>query len=365
MRISLAGLSAAVGVTLTACCAMGQAAPASVATPVPAATGTTAAVRVVTSAAHTGLVGTAVSAPTAAMRTAAPSGIQEMLNFRPSDVKFALPELMDILRDRRHEGWVLAAYPDPKTGRPLIGAGFSLDLPERAHAQTDPLNPHPFVEPSSAQLWTAAGLDPENLTTILSTYAAERARWKPRVFRRRIAGLAPEISDEQAEALLRIAAIQAIENAKAYCRNFDAMTASQQMAVSQLVYQMGVNLAEFSQFLAMVNTEAGTPGTNADDPGVDAAASGGEPNWQAVQRTLIQSQWARLYRTRAIAVIAMLDPQYADAPDAAERRIAATLRPAVRHRRQRRGAPSLQVASYSRHVERPGRVRTRRRTKKA
>lgn len=120
--------------------------------------------------------------PAAGAPDQALSGAAELLAFRASEVKFALPDLMETLRDRRHEGWVLAAYPDPKTGRPLIGAGFSLDLPEREHAQTDPLNPRPFVEPSSAQLWAAAGLDPVNLKTILSTFADERARWKPRVF---------------------------------------------------------------------------------------------------------------------------------------------------------------------------------------
>ena len=73
--------------------------------------------------------------------------------FRDSDVKFDLNELLDLLRDHRHEGWVLAAYPDPKTGQPLIGAGFSLDLPARAHPQLDPLNPHPFLEPSSAEIF--------------------------------------------------------------------------------------------------------------------------------------------------------------------------------------------------------------------
>ncbi len=39
-------------------------------------------------------------------------------DFRSSDVKFDVNELVDILRDRRHEGWVLAAYPDPRTGQP-------------------------------------------------------------------------------------------------------------------------------------------------------------------------------------------------------------------------------------------------------
>jgi hypothetical protein len=59
-----------------------------------------------------------------------------------------------------------AAYPDLKTGHPLIGAGFNLDLPAREHPQRDPFNPHPFLEPSSAELWQAAGLDPERLRTI-------------------------------------------------------------------------------------------------------------------------------------------------------------------------------------------------------
>jgi len=95
-------------------------------------------------------------------------------DFHHSDVKFELSTLMDTLRDRGHEGWVLAAYPDPKTGKPLIGAGFSLDLPEREHPQTDPLNPHPFLEPSSADLWQAAGLEPARLDAILDQFNHRR-----------------------------------------------------------------------------------------------------------------------------------------------------------------------------------------------
>lgn len=258
-------------------------------------------------------------------------GVQTLLAFRQTDVKFHFADLMDVLRDRRHEGWVLAAYPDPKTGRPLIGAGFSLDLPEREHPQIDPLNPHPFVEPSSAQLWAAAGLDPARLQQILSDYDARLASWKMKRFRRNIRDLEPQITDDQANALLRIAGIQAIVNARAYCRNFDDLSASQQMAVSQLVYQMGVNLGEFTNFLALVN-QNGAPATQED--------------WRAVQQSLEQSQWARLYRVRAVSVIAMLDPRYDDSPIVAERQVAAVLRP-VRHRRHH---AALETASYRRHT---------------
>src|SRR6516225_3547905 len=91
-------------------------------------------------------------------------------DFHDSDVKFQLSNLMDTLRDRRHEGWVLSAYPDPKTAKALIGAGFSLDLPVREHPQNDPMNPHPFLEPSSADLWQAAGLEPARLDGILKVF---------------------------------------------------------------------------------------------------------------------------------------------------------------------------------------------------
>ncbi|HEX4038141.1 MAG TPA: hypothetical protein VHX37_08785 [Acidobacteriaceae bacterium] len=278
--------------------------------------------------------------------TALPASVQPLLAFRDSDVKFSLSDLMDVLRDRRHEGWVLAAYPDPKTGRPLIGAGFSLDLPERPHPQTDLLNPHPFLEPSSAELWQAAGLDSAHLQQILDGFDENAAEWRQmRRRHRRIPALAPEITDSDAESLLRIAAIQAIENARAYCRNFDQLTGPQQMALSQLVYQMGVNLGEFDQFLSMINQSSGVA-----PAGLDEAAPAGANfatdvrYWSDVQDTLIHSQWARLYRVRAVSVIAMLDPRYADDPAASEHRIAAVLRP-VRHYR-RRSRPALRTAAY-------------------
>lgn len=280
----------------------------------------------------------------APLRAASP-GVQELLGFQDSEVKFRIASLMDILRDRRHEGWVLAAYPDPKTGQPLIGAGFSLNLPEREHLQRDPLNPHPFVEPSSAQLWQAVGLNPAQLQQILARYDQQRAEWSKKRLRRKIGRLEPEITDPQADQLLRIAIVQAVENARAYCRNFDQLSASQQMAMTQLVYQMGVNLEEFGQFLALIN----------QDPQFASAQIGDQSDgdhWSAVQHSLMQSQWARLYRTRAVAVIAMLDPQYNDDPGMAEHRVATVLRPLAMRRRGRHTHAALRATSWNRRTAR-------------
>ena len=279
-----------------------------------------------------------IAKPVPAAETALPvnPSMQMLLGFKDTDVKFAVSDLMEILSDRRHEGWVLAAYPDPKTSHPLIGAGFSLDLPARDHPQTDPLNPNPFIEPSSDELWRAAGLDDARLNTILDRFSARMAQWKKKGFRRRMVQLEPDISSSDADLLLRIAIIQSIDNAKAYCRNFDALTAPQQMAMSQLVYQMGYNLQHFTQFLAQVNADA-TAETD---------------YWRAVQTTLEQSQWARLYRIRATAVIAMLDPTYADDPGDAEKRVGAVLHPAVVHHHRGHSRARTELAS----AESTGRV---------
>lgn len=267
--------------------------------------------------------------------------MQPLLDFRDSDIKFNLGELMSNLRDTRHEGWVLAAYPDPKTSRPLIGAGFSLDVAEREHPQTDPLNPNLFLEPSSAQLWQAAGLDSARLQTILDQFDEDLAAWKKRNFQRkaRMQTLTPQLTEGEAEQLLRISAIQAIHNAHAYCRGFDGMTGYQQMALSQLVFQMGVNLEEFTHFLGAIN----------NDPGFrDASLPNGETetdaqHWKNVQSMLIQSDWARRYSTRAVAVIAMFDPDYENSPAAAERKVRTQVHPYRSHKRRR--AATLKTAS--------------------
>jgi GH24 family phage-related lysozyme (muramidase) len=275
------------------------------------------------------------------------NGALALLDFRDSDIKFSLPRLMETLRDHQHEGWVLAAYPDPNTHRPLIGAGFSLDVPETPHPQLDPFNPHPFVEPSSAQLWEAAGLPPAQLTQILNQFARDNARWTARQWRRKIVHhtLAPQISEEDANRLLRISAIQAIYNSKAYCRRFDALTASQQMALSQLVFQMGTNLQGFVTFLNTLNDE---------DNALQLARLDGYPltqeqRWRSIQYALIDSQWARRYATRAALVIAMFDPEYSQAPGTAQQRIEAALRPPVDSVSVPGEKPAIRLAGYTKH----------------
>jgi hypothetical protein len=263
--------------------------------------------------------------------------MQTLLDFRDADIKFNLQNLMSILKDRNHEGWVLAAYPDPQTSRPLIGAGFGLDVTATEHAQMDPLNPHPFIEPSSGELWQAAGLDPDRLQTILDRFHSNLETWGTKGYRRKIRthSLSSEVTEGDATKLLRISVIEAVQNAKAYCRSFDQLTAAQQMALSQLVFQMGVNLEEFVQFLSVLN-EGGDSGS-----GVQQSAE----HWNAVERALIESQWARRYASRAASVIAMFDPEYAQDPAAVERRVAAVVRPPSRHRRGRRQGAVVRTAS--------------------
>lgn len=329
----------------------------------------------------------APEAPAIAADAAPSPALKMMEEFKDSDVKFDVNELADILRDRRHEGWVLVAYPDPRTGQPLIGAGFSLDLLEREHAQLDAMNAHPFLEPSSADLWQAAGFDPARLNDILSVFYERRREWSKRTWRKKMFGLPAQITDAEAMQLVRVGAIQAIYNAKAYCRNFDQMTGPQQMAMAQLVYQMGVNLQHFNDFLTTINSGAGPVQaqqvTAAADSALFAQAmqDATEPAatatpieldqspeyWLGVQKSLMGSQWAHKYRTRAIAVIAMLDPTYGDDPTAAEQRVGAVLRPAVVHRRGRHGvATTRQVASRStvHHGKRARRGTTRARSRK-
>jgi hypothetical protein len=292
------------------------------------------------------------SLPRAASSAMQEDGAQLLLGFDESNIKFSLQSLMDILRDHQHEGWVLAAYPDPNTRRPLIGAGFSLDVAAVTHPQPDPLNPHPFVEPSSAQLWQAAGLAPDRLQQILDQFDRDSRRFTAKQYRHRVLRhtLTPQLTEEEALQLLRISTIQAVFNARAYCRNFDDLTASQQMALSQLVFQMGTNLEQFVDFLGAVNDR-----NNARELAqLDGYMETDEQHWHTVQRTLMESQWAHRYTGRASSVIAMFDPNYYLEPSAAEQRVEAVLRPPSEYQPKSSPAAKLRAASYSRHTAAKG-----------
>jgi len=297
-------------------------------------------------------------APAIAVPAATPA-VQMLRSFRNSDVKFDIDLLVGLLRDRNHEGWVLAAYPDPRTGQPLIGAGVSIDLPAREHLQRDPLNSNQFLEAASSDLWQAAGLDRQRLNEILDDFQGKLAAWGDmREYRRHIGELPDQITEQDARQLLRIAIVQSILNAKAYCRSFDQLTGSQQMALSQLVFQMGTNLEQFTQFLDLINRDSIAA------PIAKKVAARDIDYWNGVQKSLIQSQWARLYRTRAISVIAMLDPRYNQNPRMAERRVGAVLRPAVIHRRHGRSKAATQLASNTKGpgkhaIKKSGRTRKR------
>ena len=152
-----------------------------------------------------------------------PVGLEPFFELSSSDIKFSFSRLTEILRDKKHEGWVLAAYPDPKTSDPLIGAGFTLSLPARSHPQSDPLNPRQFIEPSSEQLWQAAGLDRQRLEYILTDYQANLEAWGTRKYRKKIRAAAAAGDRGRSPDLLRIAEVQAIHNARAYCRGFDQL----------------------------------------------------------------------------------------------------------------------------------------------
>jgi hypothetical protein len=275
---------------------------------------------------------------------------QPLFDFKDSGVKFKLETLMHILRDSKHESWVLAAYPDPKTGRPLIGAGFNLDVLATQHIQTNPLNPHLFIEPSTAELWHDAGLDLGRLQSILDQFDRDMRAWKKKNFRKKIRThqLTPEITEQEATNLLRISTLEAIHNARAYCDDFDQLTASQQMALSQLVYQMGVNLEEFVEFLSAINDHSSYRDlAQAETSTQEDSIQKEDEYWKTVQRTLIESDWARRYTSRAVTVIAMFDSDYDKEPREAEREVRRQIHPLVAHHRKKPHAEAVRVSKGS------------------
>ena len=68
----------------------------------------------------------------------------------------------------------------------------------------------------------------------------------------------------------------------------------------------------------------------------------GSEHTVSVQGTLVHTDWARRYSTRAVSVIAMFDPTYASDPYEAEVRVRSEVHPL--HTRHRRAA-TLRTAS--------------------
>jgi hypothetical protein len=68
-------------------------------------------------------------------------------------------------------------------------------------------------------------------------------------------------------------------------------------------------------------------------------------HWKLVQSTLIHSDWARRYTSRAVAVIAMFDQDYDKDPAKAERQVRAVIHPPVVHRGKKTHARSVRAAN--------------------
>jgi hypothetical protein len=111
------------------------------------------------------------------------------------------------------------------------------------------------------------------------------------------------------------------------------MSASQQMAACQLVYQIGRKLDDytdekgklhkgFHKFFAVANDISYRQ---------ENAAREKEPtqHWQQMQAELIDSQWFRMHSSRATRVIAMFDPIYDLNPSLAEQNVKALARKVV------------------------------------
>jgi hypothetical protein len=118
------------------------------------------------------------------------------------------------------------------------------------------------------------------------------------------------------------------------------------MALSQLVFQMGVNLEEFVHFLSAINDYSSY---REETPRVSRVESEKE-RWKTVQQSLIQSDWARRYTSRAVAVIAMFDPDYDKNPEKAERQVRTKIRPLATHRRHKPHVRAVSAGIRSSHI---------------
>jgi GH24 family phage-related lysozyme (muramidase) len=146
-------------------------------------------------------------------------------------------------RVKKYEGDVLHPYLD-QVGIITIGCGFNMEKPAMDHPDGHyAYNSMRRADPSGEEVWQLAGI-PENFQEVLASAHAP-VNWRR------------TISPQSAEKLLEISLDQAIHNAGAYFRHFDAMTGSQQEAAVYLVYNMGTHLENHPDFLEASNREEG------------------------------------------------------------------------------------------------------------
>lgn len=256
---------------------------------------------------------------------------EALFPFKDSDVKFRMEDMMGILRDANHENWRVTAYPDRTNPNiALIGAGFNLSVAKDVEYKPgDPQDPYQYNDrvrrdPSSLALWEAAGLSDEKLKKTFENFARHKKRYGKNnqtafaLFDR----VSPDLTDEEATRLLYVSARQGVYNAMAYAKDFDHMTGPQQMGMSQLVYQMGTHLPPwmdekgdqhtgFQNFLDTINdTSYRQPQAGGAAPDAKAVAQAESEHWKTVQQHLIDSQWFKRYRERAVEVVAQFDPKY-------------------------------------------------------
>jgi GH24 family phage-related lysozyme (muramidase) len=228
--------------------------------------------------------------------------------FKHSAIKFRLESLMAGLSEK--EGWMSIAYPDSSAkGIPTIGMGFNLSIEGRPRDDADPYQNGgwPRKDPSAQELWKIAGLPEEKLKDVMANFEERNKRWHGRQAAFKFLDhFEHDITRHEAHKLLYVSARQAVYNAMAYAKDFPDMNGAQQMAMAQIVYQMGTKLEGFKDFLGEINNTS-----------YHQQPELAEAHWRAVQSELIKSDWYRNHTTRATKVIAMFDPQYrADAKKA-------------------------------------------------
>jgi GH24 family phage-related lysozyme (muramidase) len=146
-------------------------------------------------------------------------------------------------RVKKYEDGIPYPYKD-SSHITTIGYGFNMEK----HTMDHPNDPYAYnnmqrVDPSGEEVWRLVGI-PENFQEVLaSVHAPVNQR--------------PTISPQSAETLLEVSLDQAIHNAGAYFRHFNAMTDRQQEAAVYLVYNMGTHLENHPKFLEASNREEG------------------------------------------------------------------------------------------------------------